>query len=242
MGSENQKFLMLSNEWSYSTSRIRDIQSLADWQKTWLHSAIPHTAILCIQSVRHSGGYTAVQRWGTGLPSFYENFVSCAGNNIRSPIHAQMIASGAPVFFDLETDRSHVPALWASQFERAELQNVAGLSYLDNKNQENELLTTIGLYNVPSSLRSSLTQLQHEMMPHLHQAISLAFANKSNLVKNLNPTEINLITLVFEGKSNKEIGKKLGKSDETIKARLATLMRRYKVRNRIELAKLLMFN
>ena len=242
MSAESQTFALLSNEWVHGTSQIIDMNSLAHWQKTSLLSAISHEAILCIQSVKHSGGYAAKQRWGTGLPPFYEQFVSCTGNNIRSPIHTQMIESGAPVFFDWKNDRSQVPASWASQFEEAGLRNVVGLSYAENKDKEDELLTTIGLYNVPHSLKSKLDRLQRDMMPYFHRAITAAFASKTNLVSKITPIEKNILALVAEGKSNKEIGKSIGRSDETIKARLASLMRKHEVKNRIELAKMFALN
>ena len=242
MSTENQELMLLSNEWIYSTSQIIDMKSLIHWQKTSLMNAISHEAILCIQSVKHSGGYAAKQRWGTGLPHFYEQFVSCTGNNIRSPIHTQMITSGVPIFFDLEQDRAKVPVSWASQFQDAGLRNVVGMSYVDNKNQDDELLTTIGLYNVPSNFKSKLNRIQGDMMPHFHHAITRAFSSTASLADRITSIEKNILSLVAQGKSNKQIGKEMGRSDETIKARLASLMRRYKVKNRIELVKIFFQN
>jgi DNA-binding NarL/FixJ family response regulator len=52
----------------------------------------------------------------------------------------------------------------------------------------------------------------------------------------LTPAERAIAGLLPQGMTNKEIGRELGKSDQTVKRQLATLMKRLKVRSRMELA------
>ena len=47
--------------------------------------------------------------------------------------------------------------------------------------------------------------------------------------------EADIVRLLIQGKTNKEIGQLLGKSAETIKSRISPLMHRFGVKNRTEL-------
>jgi DNA-binding NarL/FixJ family response regulator len=52
----------------------------------------------------------------------------------------------------------------------------------------------------------------------------------------LTPAERAIAGLLLQGRTNKEIGRELGKSDQTVKRQLSILMKRLQVRNRTELA------
>lgn len=73
-------------------------------------------------------------------------------------------------------------------------------------------------------------------MPPLHAALSRIHSSSPLPVPVLTPAERAVVLLLLQGKTNKEIGKELGKSGETVKRQLGTLMKRARVRNRTELA------
>lgn len=52
----------------------------------------------------------------------------------------------------------------------------------------------------------------------------------------LTPRQREVLRLVGEGKSNKEIARSIGRSDQTVKVHVSEILRRLKVKNRAEAA------
>ncbi|HKO89567.1 MAG TPA: hypothetical protein VJU61_00350, partial [Polyangiaceae bacterium] len=66
--------------------RVIDAETLKAWVQGPLQAVLPHGAMLCGQSVPHSGGYAAIQAWSFGVSPAYRATIACAGGNARSPI------------------------------------------------------------------------------------------------------------------------------------------------------------
>ncbi len=223
---------------------VCDADSLKWWVEELLSTILPSAAVLCGQSIPHSGGYAAIQTWSFGLPPAYEAAIVCVGGNVRSPILTRLILSGGPEFFDVEQDRgADVDPLWRSSFCLAGWCNVLGLSHLEGRG-DGRVLTAAAFYNVGPETFVDRHALQQRVMPAMHVALSRvyrceqanALSNSAAPLATFTLVERAVLDLLLQGMTNKEIGRKLGKSGETIKRQLAMLMKRFGVRNRVELA------
>ncbi|VTU22997.1 helix-turn-helix transcriptional regulator [Variovorax sp. RA8] len=224
---------------------VSDGDSLEWWVEELLKAILPSAAVLCGQSIPHSGGYTSIQTWSFGLPPAYEAAIVCVGSNVRSPVLTRLIRSGGPEFFDVEEDRGvDADPFWRASFRRAGWYNVLGLSHVEGQG-DGRVLTAAAFYNVGQEMVADRHALQQQVMPALHAALSRlyrceqarAIANPAAVPQlTFTPTERAVLDLLLRGMTNKEIGRHLGKSGETIKRQLAMLMNRVGVRNRVELA------
>ena len=225
--------------------RVIDAETLKAWVQGPLQAVLPHGAMLCGQSVPHSGGYAAIQAWSFGVPPAYRATIACAGGNARSPILTRLMRTGGPEFFDEDDERTDFDAVWRSNFRLAGWRNVLGLAHRAGE-EDRLLFTSAAFYNVSSTLEAQSRALQQLVMPHLHAALSRVYQARleeapprATPALALAPTERAIVELLLQGKTNKEIGRQLGKSAETVKHRLSLLMRRLHVRNRTELAQLI---
>jgi DNA-binding CsgD family transcriptional regulator len=224
---------------------VSDADSLRWWVEELLSTILPSAAVLCGQSIPHSGGYAAIQTWSFGLPPAYEAAICCVGGNVRSPILTRLIRSGEPEFFDVEQDRgADVDALWLASFLRAGWYNVLGLSHVEGRG-DGQVLTAAAFYDVGPETLADRHALQQRVMPAMHAALSRLYrCEQANATANppvaplltFTPVERAVLDLLLQGMTNKEIGRQLGKSGETIKRQLAMLMKRVGARNRVELA------
>jgi len=113
---------------------ISDADSLKWWVEEMLNAVLPSAAVLCGQSIPHSGGYAAIQTWSFGLPPAYEAAIACVGGNVRNPILTRLIQSGGPEFFDVEQDQgADIDPLWRASLRRAGWCNLLGLSHLEGQ-------------------------------------------------------------------------------------------------------------
>lgn len=230
--------------------RVVDAETLTAWVQGPVRAVLPHAAMLCGQSVAHSGGYTAIQAWSFGVPPAYRAKIACVGGNARSPILTRLMRTGGPEFFDVDDERTDFDAAWRGNFRFAGWRNVLALAYCEGEGDQ-LLLTSAAFYNVNSGMDTQGRALQQVVMPHLHDALRRVYqvqarpdslSSMATRTLTLAPTEQAIVDLLLRGKTNKEIARQLGKSAETVKHRLSLLMRRLEVRNRTELARLVSTN
>jgi DNA-binding CsgD family transcriptional regulator len=221
---------------SRGARNVVDAETLKAWIEGPVKRLLPHAAMLCGQSVPHAGGYAAIQKWSLGVPQAYEAAIACAGGNIRSPILARLMRSGGPEFFDSDRDGGpDVDAAWHAGFRLAGWRNLLGFAHREGDGDQT-VLTWAAFYNVDAASAANARVLQEGLMPPLHAALSRIHSSSPLPVLVLTPAERAVVLLLLQGKTNKEIGKELGKSGETVKRQLGTLMKRARVRNRTELA------
>ncbi|MGJ7491665.1 helix-turn-helix transcriptional regulator [Variovorax sp. ZT4R33] len=228
-----------------SVHAVRDVATFDNWLGGPLAAALPHQALLCGQYIPHSGGYTAIERRSVGLQTDYLKRISCGGLNVRSPILSRLMRSGGPEFFDAERHASTIDPAWLAELRSFGWRNILAMACSDGAGDD-VLLTAAGFYNVAPEAEYSAAVLQEIVMPQLHAAFKAMrqtdFGNtphEASPAIRLAPVEEAIVALLRQGKTNKEIGRQLGKSDETVKHRLANLIRRLKVKNRTELVDLI---
>ncbi|VWX62091.1 conserved hypothetical protein [Burkholderiales bacterium 8X] len=227
-----------------STRSVEDANSFRFWVAGPLQVLMPHRGLLCGQSIAHSGGFAAIQKWSFDVPSGYERAVVCEGGNIRSPLFTRMMKRGQAQFFDISRHAGSVDAAWERVFREAGWQNVLCLGRLRGP-EAHATLTWAVFYDLARSV-DAVDFVRHELlMQQLDEALTRLHGARRSGGKTVAGDEIDfrmtsaqheLVSLLANGLTNKEIGRVLGKSGETIKRQISTLMRKTKVRNRTELA------
>lgn len=231
-------------KFALTTDLVKDDASFRTWVTTQLSRALPHEALYCGQLASHSGGYATIHALAIGIPQSYLSAVWRPGLNVRSPILERLLSSnGEAQFFDVEKDWATVCSNWLLAFKAAKWRNLLLLAHREE--QDNDcLLTVAAFYNLAPEFTRHALQLQSTLMGHFHSALSRAYANAAASVSGgcakavlnkLTSIEASLIALVTKGQSNKQIARALGKSDQTIKHQISTLLRKLGVQNRTEL-------
>ncbi|MEJ8855209.1 helix-turn-helix domain-containing protein [Variovorax robiniae] len=238
--------------WARSLEKVDHPDSLKQWLEGPLQDLVPHRAALVGQALGHSAGYSGTQLWSTGLTESYLGTIVRLGSNVVSPMLSRLMLSGKKhVFFDSgrADDVEGMDPHWLTTFRDAGMHNMLAMG--DRLGHgANQFLCSIALYNVPPDAEAHADALQHELLPPLHAALcriqpmqepvpaptTTAPARRPKLT----PVEEDIVRLLIQGKTNKEIGQLLGKSAETIKSRISPLMHRCGVKNRTELVSMIL--
>lgn len=244
--------------WLGSLEKVGDADSLKRWLEGPLQELVPHRAALVGQGLAHSAGYTGTLLLSARLSEAYLGTIVRLGADVVSPMLSRLMSSGGKhMFFDAgrASDLDGVDPRWLSTFTEAGMHNLLGIA--DRLGHgPNHFLTSIALYNVPPEFEARADALRQVLLPPLHAALcriqpSLAasppvpvsppspMAPPAKRLR-LTPVETDIVRLLIQGKTNKEIGQLLGKSAETIKSRISPLMHRCGVKNRTELVSMVL--
>jgi DNA-binding CsgD family transcriptional regulator len=207
-----------------------------------LHEFLPHRGTLIGHSLAHSAGYSGTQLWAAGLPPGYRRLIVRLGLSVRSPMLERLMASDGTVFFDAERDGAAVDPQWLAAFRAAGMHNLLGLNHRPG-DPANPFMTAMAIYNVPPDAETRTESLRQELMPPLHAALrriqgSMSMSMMSAAAArdvSLTTQDDEILRLLLQGRTNKEIGRLIGKSPETVKSRIGPLIHRFGVRNRTEL-------
>lgn len=231
-------------QWINDSCKVRDIYSLEHWVSAPLLSVCPHYCVLFSQSMSRPGSHMAVRSWSFGVESQYLELEASGGNFISSPMVQKSISTqGIPQYFDIYANSADICPIWARRFHIAGFKNVLIFSHSE-EGIGSGLFTATGIYNINPQAKQKVTDLVQMIMPRLCTALrTLTLATAAWTVDasaslnfpKLTPVEEAVVSLLLEGKSNKEIAKALHKSDQTVKRQLSDLMRKFEVRNRTEL-------
>ncbi|MEJ8845999.1 helix-turn-helix transcriptional regulator [Variovorax rhizosphaerae] len=235
--------------WAGSLEKVDHADALKRWLDGPLQELVPHRAALAGHALAHSAGYTGTQLWSAGLSAAYLATIVRLGASVVSPMLSRLVSSGKGyMFFDAGRgcDVAGVNPLWLSTFKDAGMHNLLALGDRFACGPD-QFLTSIALYNVPPEFEARGEALQLALLPALHAALcriqqSMAAPPTPVPVRRLRltPVEEDIVRLLIQGKTNKEIGQLLGKSAETIKSRISPLMHRCGVKNRTELVSMIL--
>lgn len=182
---------------------------------------------------------------------------------LASPLIRRWVARREPVLFDAAAPEADIPADWLASFRAHDLQNclahgghdfssnvssyfafcrLPALSSRTPGRSENDLAPTgggLGAFSEPRApLNPRLADLLRLLTPHLHQALIrlVAHALRSNALDvHLTPREREMLSWLYLGKTNWEIGSLLGITEKTVKNRMSTVFDKLGVHNRTQL-------
>ncbi|WP_218511144.1 LuxR C-terminal-related transcriptional regulator [Variovorax sp. dw_308] len=231
-----------------SLEKVDHANSLMQWMDGPLQELVPHRAAVAGQALAHSAGYTGIQLINASLPEPYLKSIVRLGANVISPLMTRIMSSNkGHLFFDAGRagDIEGLDPRWLAGFTGAGLYNLLGLTGIFAHGPEH-FMASIALYNVPPEFEARGEALKHALLPALHRALCrvqpspMAVPDAPARRLRLTPVETDIVRLLIQGKTNKEIGQLLGKSAETIKSRISPLMRRCGVKNRTELVSMIL--
>jgi DNA-binding CsgD family transcriptional regulator len=206
-----------------------------DWARGVLRGVLPHQALLCGQLVRHSGGFTALQRCSVDMSDAYLEPMERPGSNLSTPMLVRLLqAPDQPHFFDPLRDaawgRTH-PA-WYAHYLQAGWRNSLVFGYAVGEGDDT-VLTAATFYNVDPALEPQACDWRRAVMQPLHTALCSWY--EASQATGLTKAEEAIASLLKQGLSTKEIAKQLGKSDHTVKNQISAMLRKFEASSRTEL-------
>ena len=225
-----------------SVARISDFASFSQWAKIWLQTALPHGTLICGQIVTASNGCTEMHTQCLDVPTTHTQDIAL--NSLRGPLGQSLLQwPERTVFFDAERDPFKFDNQWLARFKAAQWGNVMAMGWQDTDDHGHLRKTLAGFCNVPSNVEPRGDVLRIHIMPRLCKALSQLAPQKLRLptldsdgASRFTATEAALCQLLVRGFTNKQIAKVLGKSDQTVKHQIATLLQKTGAINRVELA------
>ncbi|WP_213958352.1 helix-turn-helix transcriptional regulator [Variovorax sp. dw_954] len=231
-----------------SLEKVDHANSLKQWLDGPLQELVPHRAVLAGHGLAHSAGYTGIQLVKSGLSEAHLTTIVRLGASVSSPLLSRLMSSGVGhIFFDTDRagDVEGVDLRWLASFTSAGMHNLLGIAGRYTHGRD-DFMASLALYNVPPEFEARGEALRDALLPALHRAFCRIEASPTRAPGTpgkrlrLTPVETDIVRLLIQGKTNKEIGQLLGKSAETIKSRISPLMHRCGVKNRTELVSMIL--
>ncbi|MBC7681980.1 MAG: response regulator transcription factor [Ferruginibacter sp.] len=229
------RFQLTADALGASARRVQDGEDFHHWARGVLRGVLPHQALLCGQMVRHSGGFTALQRCSVDVPDAYLEPLERPGNNLSTPMLKRLLqAPDQPHFFDplRDADWGRTHPAWYAHYLQAAWRNSLVLGHVVGVGDD-VVLTAATFYNVDPALEAQASDLRRAVMQPLHAALCSWYA--ASQATGFTKAEEAIASLLKQGKSTKEIAKQLGKSDHTVKHQISAMLRKFEVGSRAEL-------
>lgn len=170
------------------------------------------------------------------FPEAYFTDIRQSDGGIHSPLMQRWIDSQAPIVFDPEQHAHEVPADWLSVFKKHGLRNSLAHGVRDLNSTITSYFNFCGL---PAPISLHQAYLLRLLVPHLHiaitQLVAQALRQPSAALPQLTPREKEVVSWLYLGKTNWEIGQILGIAEKTVKNNLSAIFDKVGVNNRTQL-------
>jgi len=151
-----------------------------------------------------------------------------------SPLIRRWVAQREPVQFDAATPEADIPTDWLASFRAHGLENCLAHGGHDFSSNVSSYFAFCRL----PALSLRLAEVLRLLTPHLHQALIRLVAHAlrgSPLEIHLTPRERDMLSWLYLGKTNWEIGSLLGITEKTVKNRMSGVFDKLGVHNRTQL-------
>lgn len=200
-----------------------------------LRQLIPFSCAICGVGRINPHSITGCELIGVDFPDAYFSDIRQADGGIHSPLMQRWIERQEPVVFEPEDHASEVSAEWLAIFNRHGLRNSLAHGMRDLNSPITSYFNFCGIDGL-SGRHSYLLRL---LVPHLHVAVTRVVAEAlrrpSAALPQLTPREKEVVSWLYLGKTNWEIGQILGIAEKTVKNNLSAIFDKLAVSNRTQL-------
>jgi DNA-binding CsgD family transcriptional regulator len=208
------------------------------WIRSNLREAIPHQSALVLRGSAHSLGFTIDDSTCVDVPQGYLAVVLSPSGRIHCPVSSRWFQSRTPQYLDANCAPDDIDRTWLQSFRIHGLRNCALYGYVDERAGR---LTLLSLYNTPGPHEFATREEGTLVAQHLHEMLATAkgcgVAREGGLHL-LTRAELAVLRWLGAGRTNKEIGKILCKSEFTVKTHVQRMLEKTGLDNRLQLSKL----
>lgn len=170
------------------------------------------------------------------FPNSYLREVLSEEGYVRSPFVSWWIRERKPMLVNMDESPTHIDPLTRQRLTRYRILNFVAYGQTDFPGVTG---TYFWFANVPERAEAKHGRILEFVMPHLHAAFTrVAIENKRagrrTPVPRLTPKELEVLQLIYEGKTNKDISDALAISLMTVKNHTKNLYNKMQVKSRSE--------
>lgn len=219
---------------------IEDFKSLI---RDKVRPLLPHRALACGCGHVHAAGFAMDYVVTVDYPLEHLAAIRNRAGGIDTPILRRWFQTGEPVLFDAQAPWPGVSEHWLANFRRYRLRNALVHGVYD---QERCVGTYFSFHRLPKALDVARLAILSEITPVLHETL-LSVIGKLRLSETpsairlgaLGPREREVSQWVGQGKTNQDIARMLGLSENTVKHHVSSILKKAGVSNRVQLASLM---
>jgi transcriptional regulator EpsA len=226
--SENRAYLSL-------LARLMDVSKEEDFLallRGELRAFLPHRAFICGFGRINPHTVTGYRVVTMDFPMDYLEALKQDDGSLFSPLMERWIGRDEPVLFDPDTVAG-VPDDWLALVREHGLGNIVAHGVRDLESNASSYFNFCG---VPGPLTQHHAQLIKLVTPHLHTALARVLSKKesSSPCPAFTPRETEILSWLYLGKTNWEIGHILSISEKTVKNNLYAVYQKLNVANRTQ--------
>ena len=197
-----------------------------------LRSFIPHRALICGYGRINPHTVSGYKVVSVDFPIEYLDGLKKDDGGLFSPLMERWIVSRDPVFFDPDT-ATNFPDDWLDLVCKHGLGNIVAHGIPDLESNASSYFNFCGVSGPLTQHHAYLVKL---ITPHLHATLARVLAKKEccSPSPTFTQRETEILSWLYMGKTNWEIGQILGVSEKTVKNNLYTIYQKLNVANRTQ--------
>lgn len=216
--------------------QVRERDEFVALMRSEVRTLLPFTMAICGVGRINPHSITGCELISVDFPDAYFTDIRQSDGGIYSPLMQRWVDRQAPVVFDPAEHAAEVTPEWLAIFERHQLKNSLAHGVRDLNSPITSYFNFCGLPQAITEHHSFLLRL---LVPHLHIAVTRlvaeALRRPSAALPQLTPREKEVVSWLYLGKTNWEIGQILGIAEKTVKNNLSAIFDKLGVGNRTQL-------
>jgi DNA-binding CsgD family transcriptional regulator len=221
---------------------VRTVDDYKTWIRDQVRPVIPHEALVCGHGHLHAGGFTLDYVIPVDFPLDHIANIRNRAGGIDSPIIRRWVQTKEPLVFDVEAPWPGMSESWLATFNRHGLQNAVVHGVYD---QEQCVASYFSFHRLPQSpgavqqaILSAIVPVMHETLTSVVTSLRRSETREAALLATLGPREREVSQWIGQGKTNSEIARLLGLSENTVKHHVTGSLKKTDLQNRAQLASL----
>lgn len=215
--------------------QVRERTEFVDLMRGPVRDLLPFTMAICGVGRINPHSITGCELISVDFPDAYFSDIRQSDGGIHSPLMQRWVDRQEPVVFDPADNSDEVSEQWLAIFHKHGLKNSLAHGVRDLNSPITSYFNFCGLPHI-SGHHSFLLRL---LVPHLHGAVTRlvaeALLRPSGALPQLTPREKEIVSWLYLGKTNWEIGQILGIAEKTVKNNLSAIFDKTGVGNRTQL-------
>lgn len=216
--------------------QVRERDEFVILMREQVRTLLPFQSAICGVGRINPHSITGCELISVDFPDAYFVDIRQSDGGIHSPLMQRWVERQAPVVFEPAEHADEVPAEWLAIFEKHGLKNSLAHGVRDLNSPITSYFNFCGL---PGSITEHHSFLLRLLVPHLHGAVTRlvaeALRRPSSALPQLTPREKEVVSWLYLGKTNWEIGQILGIAEKTVKNNLSAIFDKVGVGNRTHL-------
>lgn len=234
---ENEKYFLC--DLAQKMQNITSVDSFKEWMNDPVFSFFPYQMAICASGRLIGNSIRIGKVLSIGYPESYIETLTNTTNFLERPVLKKWLEERKPQLIDNKNYTLCLSAFEMDEFIKYDLKNIAAYGLLDVMGWG----TYFSFSRIPDNVTERHGFLLQLLIPYMHSALIKAYQSKTfdesakcNIYGSLTKKELEILVLLAEGLTNKDIALKMSRSVLTIDTHVHTILKKLGVPNRASAA------